>query len=385
MANPNYTGKPIATVPELLRVGMNKLPDYIHDAADLRQLQLSLAESMYDSGNYEDARAAFSRIIASAAADGAMADEALAKTLAGAIEIDLGNVAAGRRLGAEALALSRAQDIPPRVRVLSEVYFAYNEDNNGFRTDENLRLLRAAAQEARDAHLAPDDMAQVLSSLAAILQLRGQNLEAKTLFEELLSLYEKDPLALCDRSDVYGWLAAIANSSGDVPGSLQLYRNAYDGYVACSGADSGGALNELPYLAGALLQSGRAPEAVGFMENALPAWRRVAGGKPGGNDMLYFLARGYVALGRYGDAERTANELLARITGKLAPDSRTIGIAHLVLGQALAGQQRYRDAMPHAKIAVDLLVKSATASPYSRQTAVEAMSLAEQIDASLKK
>jgi hypothetical protein len=41
--------------------------------------------------------------------------------------------------------------------------------------------------------------------------------------------------------------------------------------------------------------------------------------------------------------------------------------------------------MPHAKIAVDLLVKSATASPYSRQTAVEAMSLAEQIDASLKK
>jgi serine/threonine-protein kinase len=51
MANPNYTGKPVATVPEFLRAGMAKLPDYIHEPEDLREAQLGLAESMYESGD----------------------------------------------------------------------------------------------------------------------------------------------------------------------------------------------------------------------------------------------------------------------------------------------------------------------------------------------
>ncbi len=100
--------------------------------------------------------------------------------------------------------------------------------------------------------------------------------------------------------------------------------------------------------------------------------------------MLYFLARAYVAGGRYAEAERAANEFMALVTRGLASDSLTIGVAHLVLGQALAGQQRYREALPHAKVAVDILVSGATSSSYARQTAAEATHLAETIKASSK-
>ena len=36
LANSNYTGKPAATVPEFLALGVRMLPDYIKEPADLR-------------------------------------------------------------------------------------------------------------------------------------------------------------------------------------------------------------------------------------------------------------------------------------------------------------------------------------------------------------
>jgi serine/threonine protein kinase len=382
MANPNSTGKPVATVPEFLRVGMAKLPEYIHDAADLRSAQLGLAESMYESGDLIDARTAFAGIIANAARANALADKAEAEAFAGAVEYQQGDVAGGHVLTADALELSQTAAMPPRVRVLAELYFAFNEDNNGFLRDENLRLLQAAVKESRQRHLPARETSLALYSLASDLDLRGRTLEAKPIFEQLLPLYEGDPLALCSTSEIYGWLAWIRNTTGDAPGSLPLFRKSYEGYVACSGADSRGALDELPYWGDALIRSGRAAEAVTMLEEALPTWRRVVGESTDQSEMLYFLARGYIASTRFADAEHTANELLGKITGKLSPDSRTIGTAHLVLGQALAAQQRYRDAQPHAKIAVELLVTSAV-SAYGRQLGAEATDLARRVDAAL--
>jgi len=386
MANPNSTGKPVATVPEFLRVGMAKLPQYIHEAADLRSAQLGLAESMYESGDLADARTAFGVIIGNAAhADAladALADETEAEAFAGDIEFQQGNVAAGRALTADALRRSRSAAIPPRVRVLAELYYAFNEDNNGFINDENLRLLQAAVEEARRRRLPARETSLALYSLASDLYMRGQNLQAKPIFEQLLPLYEGDPLALCSQSEIYGWLAWISNTTGNAPGSLPLFRKSYEGYVACSGADSRGALDELPYWGDALIRSGRAAEAVSMLENALPTWHRVVGDSTDQSEMLYFLARGYIATARFTDAERTANELLGKITGKLAPDGRTIGSAHLVLGQALAAQGRYQDALPHAKIAAELLVKSAV-SAYGRELGAEATDLARQVNGGL--
>jgi tetratricopeptide (TPR) repeat protein len=161
-------------------------------------------------------------------------------------------------------------------------------------------------------------------------------------------------------------------------GSLPLFKKAYDGYVQCAGADSRGALDELPYWADALIRLGRAPEAVSMLEAALPAWRRVLNGSTDQSEMLYFLARGYIALGRFADAEVAAAELLKLLTGKLAGDDRSIGTAHLVMGEALAGQRRYPEAAPHAKIAVDLLVSSAVSS-YARLLGEEAADLDRKV------
>ena len=382
MANPDHTGKPVATVPEFLSAAMTRLPDYIHDPADLRNAQLGLAESMLESGDLTDARSAFSSIIASATVAKALADKAEAEAFAGSVEFQQGNIAAGRVLEADALKLSRAPDIPPRTRVLAEIYFAYNEDNYGFTTDENLRLLRAAIEESR-AHRLVRETSLGLFSLGSVLYMRGLPLEAKPIFEELLPIYEADPLARCDRAEVYSWLGWIRSTTGDISGSLPLFSKAYEGYSVCSGPDSRDAIDQLPYWADALIRLGRAPEAVSMLERALPAWRRVVGESTDRAALLYFLARGYVAVARFADAERAATDYLGRVEGKLPPTHRMVGVGHLVLGESLAAQGRYREALPHATLAVDLLVNSAV-SAYSRALGAEATQLTQQVNQALK-
>ena len=382
MANPDHTGKPVATIPEFLRAAMTKLPDYVHEPADLRNAQLGLAESMLESGDLADARSAFAAIIASATAANATADRAEAEAFAGSVEFQQGNIAAGRVLEADALKLSRGPDIPPRTRVLAEIYFAYNEDNYGFTTGENLRLLRAAIEESRAHHLVRETSLG-LFSLGSVLYMRGLPLEAKPIFQQLLPIYDADPLSRCDRAEVYSWLAWINSTTGDIAGSLPLFSKAYEGYSVCSGADSPEAIDQLPYWADGLIRLGRAPEAVSMLERALPAWRRVAGGSTDRAALLYFLARGYVAVGRFADAEQAATEYLGRVDGKLPPTHRMVGVGHLVLGESLAAQGRYREALPHATLAVDLLVKSAV-STYSRALGAEAVQLAQKVNEALK-
>jgi serine/threonine-protein kinase len=381
MANPEYTGKPVATVPDFLRVGMAKLPDYIHDPADLRSGELALAESMFDSGSLDDARAAFASVKDGAGRAGAVADLIEAEIFLGEIECQQGHIAEGRAVLAEALKRSTDAAVPWRVRVLARVYYAFNEDNNGFRKDENLGLLRAAAKEAEAHGLAPRDVELALYYLGMDLQLRGLSADANPIFERLLTLYGDDPLALCDRSAVYGWIAWIDATHGDPAESLAVYKKAYDGFIACAGPDSPGALDQLPYWADALTRLSRATEAVQLLESAMPTWRRVVGGSSDNSDMLYFLARAYIATGRYRDAESTARELLALLTGRVADQERSLGTAHLVLAEALAGQHRDREALPHADTAVAILIPSAV-SPYAKEISHEALSLQSRLHAS---
>ena len=70
LANSDYTGKPAATVPEFLELGVRMLPEYIKDPADLRAAQISLAESMYTNGDLDSAQKVFTQTIASARAAG---------------------------------------------------------------------------------------------------------------------------------------------------------------------------------------------------------------------------------------------------------------------------------------------------------------------------
>jgi len=197
----------------------------------------------------------------------------------------------------------------------------------------------------------------------------------------LLTLYGDDPLNLCERSGVYGQLAWINSINGDLPGSLPLFQKAYDGMIACSGPDSTGALDQLPYWSDALMRAGHAADALALLERAMPTWRRLVGNDPDYADMLLYLSRAYLVNGRSTDAEQAAKDLLVLVEPNLAAGDRSIGSAHLVMGQALAAQHKYREAKPHAETAAKILNHAGT--PYGRQWDEQAAQLKQQVDAAL--
>jgi serine/threonine-protein kinase len=384
LANSNFTGKPTVTVPEFLELGVKLLPDYIKDPADLRKAQISLAESMYENGDLDNARKVLTQTVASAKIAGDNEAEAESESTLGDLAYTQGQTKLGEELTAHALELSRKPGISPSVRIWSAVYYAVNRDRLGFVTDENLRLLQSAAKESRDHPLPPREAADVLYNLAFDLKLRERFDEAEPVYLQALQVYAQDPQAQCDQSAVYGELAFMKDNRGQVEASLPIYQRAYDGYKACSGAESRGALEQLDNLAGALTKLGRAAEAVPMLEGAMPAWRKIAGDSPALADPLYFLCRAYVETRRYAEAEKSAKELVEIQTGKLAPDDRRFGMSHYVWARALAGELRYQEALPHALIADKLLALNAVSSG-GKQSAMEARQLLQEIQQKLAK
>ncbi|MGA3127399.1 MAG: serine/threonine-protein kinase [Candidatus Korobacteraceae bacterium] len=382
LANSNYTGKPAATVPELLQLGVKILPEYVKDPADLRKAQLSLAESMFENGDLDNAQKVFEETITSAKLAGDIQSEAESEAFSGNIAYLQGQMDMGESLTKNALRLSRKPGVSPSVRVWSAVYYAWNRENNGFRSDENMRLLEFAVKECREYNLPSHETADALYNLGAVLELRGNLDEAERTFSEALQAYGQDPSALCEQSEIYGDMAFIRDMRGDVLASLPLYQRAYDGYKMCSGTESRGALMEQDYMAGALIKLGRAKEAVAMMETAMPAWRRIAGSSPDLAEPLYFLSRAYVETGRYAEGEKLAKELVEVQTGKVAPTDRRFGISHFVWARALVGQLRYQEALPHAEVADKLLALNAH-SAGAKQAGAEAHQLLLNIQAKL--
>jgi serine/threonine protein kinase/tetratricopeptide (TPR) repeat protein len=382
LANSNYTGKPAATVPEFLQLGAKILPDYIQDPADLRQAQLSLAESMFDNGELDNAQKVFTETIASAKTAGDIQAEAEAEAFSGNIAYMQGQNDLGQRLTASALVLSRKPGISPSVRVWSAEYFAENREDMGFRSDENVRLLRFAVKEARDNALPARETANALFNLGSDLEVRGSLDEAAQTFNEALQVYSRDPLALCEQSEIYAELANIEDHKGDSRGSIPIYQRSYEGYKTCSGAESLGALTQHAYLSGALIKTGRAPEAIALLESELPVWRRVAGSTPELASVLYFLGRAYVETGRFQEGERAAREMVAVQEGKVSPTDRRMGISHLIWAKALAGEHRYQEALPHAEVADKLLAPAVSAG--AKQVAAEAHALLADIQSKLR-
>lgn len=370
LANSNYTGKPAATVPEFLELGVKMLPQYIKNPADLREAQMGLAESMYENGDLDSAQKVLTGTIASAKAANDIPAEAESQAFAGNIAYIQGQMETGKTLTAHALELSRKPGVPAAVRAWSAVFYAWNRDNNGFRSDENVRLLQYAAKECRDNNLPARETANVLYTLGEDLELRGRLDEAEPIFNQTLDVYAKDPLALCDQSEVYGDLAYVKEMRGDVQGSLPLYQRSYEGYKECSGAQSRGALTEQEFIAGALMKLGRPEEALPMMESAMPEWRKIVGTSPDLSEPLYFLSRAYVETGHFGDAEKGAKEMIAVQEGKVEPTDRRFGATHFIWARALAGQHKYEEALPHAQIADKLLANSV--SPGGKLMSAEA-------------
>ena len=381
LANSNYTGKPAATVPEFLKLGVKMLPEYIKDPADLREAQMGLAESMYENGDLDSAQAVLTQTIESAKSAKDIPREAESEAFSGNIAYLQGQMDAGERLTAHALELSRKRGGPPAVRAWSAIFYAWNRDNNGYRSDENLRLLQFAVKECQDNNLSPRETADALYMLGQDLELRGSLDDAERAFNQALRVYGQDPSALCDQSEVYGDLAYVTEMRGEVQASLPIYHRAYDGYAKCSGAESRGALTQQEFLAGALMKLGRAKEALPMMETSMPTWRKMLGSSPDLAEPLYFLCKAYIDTGHFREGEKVAGELVAVQTGRVAPTDRRFGASHLLWAQALVGQHRDQEALAHAVIADRLLVNGF--SPGAKLMNAEAQKLLADIQSRL--
>jgi eukaryotic-like serine/threonine-protein kinase len=374
VANAKYTGKPAATVPEFLQLGARLVSQFIKDPYDLRRAQLGLAESMLENDDLAAARSLFKDVSASARVAGDVSALVEAEAFGGNAAYLQGDERDGDQRTARALALAADSAVPMTVRVWAETFYAWNRDNNGYRTAQNLQLLQRAATQARASHLPAREMADVLYSLASDVELRGDLVQSETLFRQVIEAYGADPTALCDRSKVLGDLAFIAQMSGNLPKSLPLYQQAYAGYAECSGPESRGALNEQEYMAGALTRLGRGGEGYELMRTALPLWRKLDGTTPDFSEPLNFMTLAELATGRYADAEGHAREMVEVQTGKVDSQDRRFGMSHYLWAEALVGQGRNADALPHARIAAQLLARNAV-SPGARQAGREAQEL----------
>jgi len=374
LANSNYTGKPAATVPEFLELGVKILPQYIKNPSDLREAQLGLAESMYENGDLDSAQKVLLQTVASAKSAGDISAEAESEAFAGNIAYLKGQMELGESLTADSLTLSRKTGIPPSVRAWSAIFYAWNRDNNGYRSDENVRLLKFAVKECRENNLSERETADALYTLGQDQELRGLLDDAEQSFNQALAVYAQDPLALCEQSEVYGDLAYVTEMRGNVQASLPLYQRAYDGYTKCSGAESNGALTEIDAWSGALLKLGRAEEALAMMEKAMPVWRKLLGNSPDLSEPLYYLSKAQVDTGHFQDGEKVAKELVAVQEGKVAPTDRRFGASHLIWARALVGQHRDEEALPHAVIA-DKLLSANAVSPGAKRMSSEAHEL----------
>ncbi len=378
LANSNYTGKPAATVPEFLNLGVKILPDYIKNPGDLREAQLALAESMYENNDLDDAQQVFTQVTASSRAAGDIASQVEAEAFSGNIAYRQGQYDAGAKLTQESLDLSRRRGVPSEARVWSDIFFAWNRDNNGFRSDDNVRLLENAVAEAQRGHLSAHETADALYNLGEDYELRGRLDDAERTFRAALASYGNDPSSLCDRSAIDSDIAYVMDMRGrhgEQPADLRAGPRRLSEVF---GRHSKDALEGQEFVASTLIKLGRAQEALPMLEQDMPEWRKFEGGTPDLSEPLYFLSLAELETGHFREAEQHANEMLAIQTGKVAPTDRRFGATHWLIARALAGEHRYAEALPHAEIGADLLSRNAI-SPGAKKAGAQARQLLDDL------
>ena len=386
LANVNSSGQKDVTLKQFLELGTQTLPQYIKDPTDLRQARLALAESMYENNAFEDAKLPFLQVLAAAETAGDVNAEVESAAFAGDVDFQLGDVKNGEALTSKALSLASSGNVSPHARVWSEIFYALDRDNSGYRTDDNLHMLEHAAQESLQSNFGSYETARILNNVGEDYEIRGLLDRAEQTFHEALRFYGDSPAMLCDRSATQGDLGWVMGLRGDVAGGLPIVQQSYDGYAHCAGADSVGALSEQNVIADYLIKLGRAPEALTLMQSIMPIWRRVS--NPNSDrfsEPLYYLTLAENKTGHYVDAERDAREMARIQEGRVSPTDRRMGVTEWMLAEALAGQGRWQESRPHAMKADEILTHSVTISPAAKQVNAQVRQLCLEIESNLSK
>ena len=379
LANSNYTGKPAATVPEFLQLGVKVLPQFIQNPNDQRAAELSLAESMFDDHDFDQAEPVLLQVVASAKAAADLATEAEAEAYAGAAAQELGQAEQSRALESHAMSLAHAKGVTPTVRVWIESFYAEDEESRGFRTEETLRWHEEAVKESRAENLPAREQASAMFNLAGTLSNRGRPDDAEPWARQTLEIYQNEPYALCDRADVSFLLGNIRYARGDYNGSLPLYKDAQNGYATCAGPESPNVLALEIFMARSQLLLGQASPAIQALNDVLPKERKVC---PTGANVvapLVMLARGYDMEGQFASAESAIEEAMRLQQGKINPGSPQAAVSQLVLAQSLAGQHKLAEALVHAQSADALYSGNPALSPREREFAAQAHQLVQQL------
>ncbi|SEG52188.1 serine/threonine protein kinase [Bryocella elongata] len=367
IANSNYTGKPAATVPEFLELGVKILPDFIHDPDDLRHAQLALGESMLHDGALAPAERTLLSVRDQAKASGDSSSQAEADAFDGPLEARLGHMEQALAISQEALDLTERKVPIPALRVWAELGYAEVRENGGVPSDRSLQLLRDAVDTARRKKLSDRIVGAAQYALASDLEIRGQLDEADRLIRDDLAIYLREPYAACDQSKMYGDLGFIAGARGDVAASVPLFRKAYDGALACAGPDNNSTLVIEDFLAGAMLHSGDAPGAVRVMRDALPRWKKLGSGGTDLSNALFYTASALLANHELAEAETTARELIENVYRFSPPGSHTVGSCEKTLAEILIAEGKDEEALAHARTADTVLTATANSPAFQAQ------------------
>lgn len=384
IANSNYTGKPAATVRDFLQLGVKTLPEYIHDPADLRQAQLALADSMYWNHDYANAAPIYSAVADAANKQGDAGSEAEAESYLAYLALRKGATDEAYSRSARALDLSKNGAVSAHTKVLSQLNYALVREQTGRYSEQNLQLIESAVAIAKKNRLPPHEIGQLLYYWGAFVLTRGRVDEAEQHYQAALAAYKEDPLAVCEEASVHAGLANVLTYRNQNQESAAMFEQAYEGSKACNGAEDTQTLRFLTSRANALVKSGSQQQAISMLEAVLPVWRqKIPKSSPYTAEILQPLGRAYVETGRFKDAQQVATDMLDSLNqAKMPSEHKYFGFANLLLGQALAGQGNYHDALPAAAAAYRNLSAFAN-TPTGKLTAERAKRSLAEIQAKL--
>jgi serine/threonine-protein kinase len=371
LANSGFNGKYNPTVADFLHLGVKVLPEYIRDPGDLRAAQLTLARSLGENDGFDDARTLYLQVETSAKDSGDVNAEADADVHLGEIAYIEGDTRKGATLTAHALELSRDSRVSPLVRADSDLYYAFYRDNLGFRTDENIRLLKEAVRLERQSHQPPNELGMAIRMLADDYLDRGQPDQAEPYLHQAQEVFGSDPALLCGRAQVEDDLGYVAGKRGDLKRAIEILRQAYRDMSQCSGPTSHQAAYEATSLAALLLKAGRYQEALDLMEKTIPSERKIAAVSTDFSDSLRTLGKAYLKTGHLVQAEASVKEAIAIRTGKTAPTHPALGALYLLYAEVLVAEHREREALPQAESANRIFQAAVASAPALRDYAAE--------------